>query len=222
MQRANVAGLVLVFLVGCAEKPILELQEVEQAIAQARDAEADIYAPEAYDFALTNLESGFTAIEDQEAEPPWRRDYEPALDLLGLAFEQAGEAAALAALAEVEQFLKVDTGRRVVMGYSLGGMGTWHFAAKFRHRFVAAIPVAGAPRQADLERLRDLPLYVIHSRNDRIVPITGDAEAVARLQAMGAPVQFTALPTGDHFDYDLVIAELRKAAAWLEEVWQRP
>lgn len=96
MNRVNVAGLVLTFLVGCAEKPIMELQEVEEAIAQARDAEADIYAPETYDFALTNLESGFTAIEEQEAEVPWRRDYEPALDLLGLAFEQAGEAEALA------------------------------------------------------------------------------------------------------------------------------
>ena len=133
-----------------------------------------------------------------------------------------GEAAIFAALAEVEQHLTVDTSRRVVMGYSMGGSGTWHIAAKFRQHFVAAIPIAGTPRQTELEKLRDLPLYVIHSQDDRIVPIDDDAAAVARLQSMGAPVEFAILPSGDHFDYRLVIAELRKACTWLETVWQRP
>ena len=133
-----------------------------------------------------------------------------------------GEAAAFAALAAVEQHLMVDTRRRVVMGYSMGGRGTWHLAATFRSHFVAAIPIAGAPRQAEIEKLHDLPLYVIHSQDDRSVPIDDDAKAVERLQAMGAPVEFAILPSGDHFDYRLVIAELRKACAWLETVWQRP
>ena len=92
--------LVLVFalalLTGCAEKPVLELQQVEEALAQALDAEADIYAPDKYDFALMNLESGKMAIEEQAAARPWRRDYGTALDLLELAYEQAGEAADLA------------------------------------------------------------------------------------------------------------------------------
>ena len=133
-----------------------------------------------------------------------------------------GEAAAFAALAEVEQHLMVDTRRRVVMGYSMGGSGTWHMAAKFRQHFVAAIPIAGTPRQTELEKLRDLPLYVIHSQDDRIVPIDDDAKAVERLQAMRAPVEFARLPSGDHFDYRLVIAELRNVCTWLETVWQQP
>jgi predicted peptidase len=133
-----------------------------------------------------------------------------------------GEAAAFAALAEVEQHLAVDTRRRVVMGYSMGGSGTWHMAAKFRQHFVAAIPIAGTPRQTVLDNLRDLPLYVIHSEADGRVPIADDAQAVASLQAMGAPVEFARLPSGDHFDYRLVIAELRKVCTWLETVWQYP
>ena len=133
-----------------------------------------------------------------------------------------GEAAAFAALAEVEQHLMVDTRRRVVMGYSMGGSGTWHMAAKFRQHFVAAIPIAGTPRQTELEKLQDLPLYVIHSEADRIVPIDDDAKAVERLQAMRAPVEFARLPSGDHFDYRLVIAELRNVCTWLETVWQQP
>ena len=68
-----------------------------------------------------------------------------------------GEAAAFAALARFEQHLRVDTRRRVVMGYSMGGRGTWHLAAKFRQHFVAAIPMAVAPREIELDTLQDLP-----------------------------------------------------------------
>ena len=40
---------------------------------------------------------------------------------------------------------------------------------------------------------------------------------------MRAPVQFARLPSGDHFEYRLVIAELRpKVCPWLETVWQHP
>ena len=133
-----------------------------------------------------------------------------------------GEATAFAALAAVEQHLAVDTRRRVVMGYSMGGRGTWHLAAKFRSHFVAAIPIAGRPGEIELSNVRDLPLYVIHSEADRQVPIEDDATAVACLQAMGAPVEFARLPSGDHFEYRPVIAELRNVCPWLETVWQHP
>lgn len=134
-----------------------------------------------------------------------------------------GAAVAWAALEEVERSLPVETGKRVVMGYSMGGVGTWHFASAFRDRFVAAIPIAGAPRRADLHALRDLPLYVIHSQADRVVPIESDAAAVQQLRDMGAPVAFAALPEGDHFDYRRVVAELEeKVASWLEQLWSKP
>ncbi len=133
----------------------------------------------------------------------------------------AGEAVAWAAVEEVERSLPVETGKRVVMGYSMGGVGTWHFATAFRDRFVAAIPIAGAPRRADLNALCDLPLYVIHSQADRVVPIEG-AAAVQHLRDMSAPVKFAALLEGDHFDYRLVVAELDDVASWLEQIWSKP
>ena len=69
------------------------------------------------------------------------------------------------------------------------------------------------------DNLWDLPLYVIHSATDRRVPIEDDAKAVERLQAMGAPVEFARLSSGDHFDYRLVIAELHNVCSWQETVW---
>ena len=64
-------------------------------------------------------------------------------------------------------------------------------------------------------------VYGIHSQDDRIVPIEDDAKGVERLQAMRAPVECAILPSGDHFDYHPVIAELRKVCTWLEAVWQQ-
>jgi predicted peptidase len=89
------------------------------------------------------------------------------------------------------------------MGYSMGGRGTWHLAATFRSRFVAAIPIAGTPGEIALDTLRDLPLYVIHSEADRRVPIEDTAKAVAQLRAMRAPVAFAHLP-----------AEITLSTAW--------
>lgn len=134
----------------------------------------------------------------------------------------AGETAVWTALAAVEEALNVDTKRQVVMGYSMGGIGTWHFATAFRERFVAAIPIAGAPRKANPEAAQDLPLYVIHSQMDRILPIEDDAASVERLRSLGAPVHFASLTEGDHFDYRLIVDELSKAADWLKAIWAQP
>ena len=71
-----------------------------------------------------------------------------------------------------------------LLGYSMGGRGTWHLAAKFRRHFGAAIPIAGTPGEIALDTLRDLPLYVIHSEADRRVPIEDTTKAIEQLHAM--------------------------------------
>ena len=102
----SIGILWLASLSGCAQKPVLELQEVREAIAAARDFEADIYAPEVYQNALLNMEGGEFAIAEQDAAPPWSRNYETALDLLALAFDQAEEALAIAEADKQNVFLE--------------------------------------------------------------------------------------------------------------------
>ena len=91
MKRVGACVLtsVLVLVSGCAEKPVLEVFEAQQALAAARDAEADIYAPEEYELAVSNLENAIAAIERQEEEPLWARSYAFAGDLLALSMEQS-------------------------------------------------------------------------------------------------------------------------------------
>ena len=45
----------------------------------------------------------------------------------------------------IKEVWPVDPHRIIVTGYSLGGIGTWHFADKYPELFCAAIPVASQP-----------------------------------------------------------------------------
>ena len=106
LRTANAVILAtgLLLLGGCAEKPVLELFDVEEALAAAADVEADIYAPEEFNLAVMNLESGQHAIEDEEARAAWSRNYELAVDYLFMAYEQAIQAEAIATANKEEIF----------------------------------------------------------------------------------------------------------------------
>jgi hypothetical protein len=80
---------------GCAEEPLLDLLEAQQSLAAARDAEADIYAPEEYEMAVMNLENAIASMNLQQEEPLWARSYQLASDMLALSIEQSEAAVAV-------------------------------------------------------------------------------------------------------------------------------
>lgn len=55
----------------------------------------------------------------------------------------AGEVDVMEAMAAVRNAYRVDAGRMVVRGFSMGGASTWHLAAHHPHLWVAANPGAG-------------------------------------------------------------------------------
>ena len=90
-----VIGLTFI-LASCANPPLLELQEAREAIALARDFEADVYALDQYDLALMNLEIAEIEIEEQEQVSAFGRNYAQALAMLDVAIVEAEEAQFLA------------------------------------------------------------------------------------------------------------------------------
>ena len=95
---------------GCTDKPVLELQQTREALAKALDFEADIYAPEEIELAQFNLESGEFAIAEQAQVSVWGRSYTVSLEFLALAFEQAGQAQAIAEANKVKVFEQAKKG----------------------------------------------------------------------------------------------------------------
>jgi len=128
------------------------------------------------------------------------------------------ESAVNALLEMVVAGYSVDTKKIVVTGYSMGGTGAWHFAAKYPERFSAAIPVAGRP-PASASDWR-LPILAIHSRNDQVAPIGPTEARIAELQKSGVNAKLIALTGITHFETHRFAGGLREAVPWLREIWK--
>ena len=131
----------------------------------------------------------------------------------------AAEASVLFLLDDLLERYPIDPARVLVTGFSMGGAGTWFLATHHPQRFSGAIPIASAPRDNPLERLGSMPVHVIHSRDDQLVPI-GPARAAWRALAdRGQPAEFTELAGVGHYAMDGYVDALRQAGAWMQAQW---
>jgi len=64
---------------------------------------------------------------------------------------QTSETAVMALIEKMKSDFDIDSQRVAVTGYSLGGIGAWHYAAHFPEIFSVAIPVSGMPTSESLE-----------------------------------------------------------------------
>jgi len=82
---------------------------------------------------------------------------------------------------------RVDPNRIYLTGLSLGGHGTWMYAAVHPDRIAAAVPVAGdgstiGQTSATVCDLAGLPLWAFHGAEDDVVEPSGSIEAVQDLR----------------------------------------
>jgi predicted esterase len=79
-----------------------------------------------------------------------------------------------------------------------------------------AIPVSSAP--AD-EASWKIPLHVIHSTDDDVLPIDPVRAHVALLKARGARIEFRELSKLSHYNTGSFVPALRDASSWLAGLW---
>ena len=129
------------------------------------------------------------------------------------------EKAVLELLAYVEKNYAVDVRRRLITGYSMGGAGTWYLAARNPDRFSAAVIMAGWPPQAIEDIEWKIPLVIIHSRQDEIVPLQSTEYFTNSLQEKGAAVKLVVLDGITHYEMFRFVEPLRTTVSWVESVW---
>ena len=117
----------------------------------------------------------------------------------------------------VDEFA-IDRRRILVVGFSLGGRGAWYLSARHSDRFTAAIVMAGRSEEP-LTQLAQIPTYVIHSRDDQVVPFGQAEDRVRALERMGRPVRFDPLDGVGHYDMGDYLPALRRGARWVGERW---
>jgi len=106
----------------------------------------------------------------------------------------------LSVLSYVKKHFDVDTNRVYVVGMSMGGYGTLHFAGKYPEHVAAAVSLCGGGNVKDGCNLASIPLWVQHGTLDRDVPITESEKIVAAIKNCngGQNLRYTAVKGADH------------------------
>lgn len=86
------AVLAMVMIVGCAKPPEAEIQKTNAAFEEARTAEAEIYAPDAFKIAMDTLNAANAAKMEADGKFALFRSYTKAKELYLRAEALAGEA----------------------------------------------------------------------------------------------------------------------------------
>ncbi len=103
-----------------------------------------------------------------------------------------------ALLTHVLKKYKVDKQRVYLTGLSLGGYGTWSLASRFPERFAAIVPICGGGSQAQMEQLKNTPVWVFHGAKDETVSIKESERLVEALKTVDGNVKFTVYPEAGH------------------------
>ena len=134
--------------------------------------------------------------------------------------DPAAEQAVRALIDNVIAEYAVDRRRILVTGFSLGGSGTWFMSSHHADLYTAAIVLAGRTDEP-LERLAKIPTYIIHSRDDEVVPFAQAERRAAELNSMGRVVKFEALQGLGHYAMRGYVGALERAGRWVTEHWEK-
>jgi len=129
-----------------------------------------------------------------------------------------------AVMALVEKVLgeyAIDKRRILVTGFSMGGRGTWFMSSHHANLFTAAIPIAASSAGEPIEGLGTIPTYIIHSRNDQVVPFEPAMKNAKELERLGRPVRFEELSGIGHYEMGGYVDALRRAVTWIEARWEK-
>lgn len=88
----------------------------------------------------------------------------------------------------------IDPARIYLTGISMGGYGTWHWAASNPEKFAAIIPVCGGGEPASARQLLQMPVWAFHGAKDDIVPLGETLSMTRAIEAAGGKVKLTVYP----------------------------
>lgn len=104
-----------------------------------------------------------------------------------------------AAKAVVDQLLAanadIDPAQVHVVGWSMGGYGSWEAAARWPAAFRKLVPICGGGDSATAPLIADKPIWAFHAANDAVVPVARSQAMVAAVRAAGGDPLYTEYPT---------------------------
>lgn len=92
----------------------------------------------------------------------------------------------------------VDPKRIYLVGYSMGGYGTWRTAASHPELFAAIVPISGGGDPNDAKTLAAMPVWAFHGEKDKAVPVAESEHLIEAMHKAGGEPRLTILPNEGH------------------------
>lgn len=93
---------------------------------------------------------------------------------------------------------QVDLERVYLVGFSMGGNGTWATAADYPERFAAIVPICGGADPDWSKSLTAIPIWAFHGANDNIVPLSQSERMIDAIRAAGGQPRLTVISDAAH------------------------
>ena len=105
---------------------------------------------------------------------------------------------------KIEAKYRVDPKRIYVTGLSMGGYGSFEFAATYPQRVAAIASLSGGENPAIAERLKTVPTWIFHGSDDPVVRTQYSVDIADKMKAVGATeVKLTIYPGVGHEKWDM-------------------
>jgi predicted peptidase len=92
----------------------------------------------------------------------------------------------------------VDRTRIYLLGYSMGGYGTWQTAASHPELFAAIVPISGGGDPDEAKTLTAVPVWAFHGESDKVVPVAESERMVDAIRKAGGEPKLTVIPEAGH------------------------
>ncbi len=99
---------------------------------------------------------------------------------------------------------EVDADRVYILGSSLGGYGTWYYAATMNDVFAAAVPICGGGSTDTAEDLVNVPIWAFHGVEDMTVLYSESVDMVNAVNEAGGNAILTSFEGEGHSAWDHV------------------
>jgi pimeloyl-ACP methyl ester carboxylesterase len=104
-------------------------------------------------------------------------------------------------LGEVRKAFSVDEKRIYLVGHSMGGAGAYYLGAKYPELWAGLAPIAAASGQPrNVEKLKKVPVIVVHGDNDTAVPVASARRWAERLKEQEVEHEYVELAGAGHGD----------------------
>lgn len=122
-------------------------------------------------------------------------------------------------LEKIKTDYNVDTSKVAIMGYSMGGTGTWYYASEFTNIFSLAIPMASMPPNYLLPITDINPTYVIHGTEDELVSLQKVKDLVRDIKINNNTIRLVEVKDASHYETNKYKKPLSETLDWIEDKW---